>query len=215
VTGWAHDRGVPISAPTTRRRRYPVGRWLAATLALLAVGALAAACSPVPRYVTAVYLDDGHPTALFHPCPGSPVYGLKLYDAGPVKGKALGRAPTSGLPTGATPSGIPRTTVNRDHLRWDVGDQDEGTAHTRVRLLTVPPGWDLSTSEQDLLRQLRSDRTYRLIGWGFRNTAVDFTLADLAALGDRRVWASARGSAEPRALTRDDFVDRAEASCED
>jgi hypothetical protein len=182
---------------TAARRR--LGRLLAASVSLVAVGLLATACSPPHRMITAIYVDGTRPTALFHPCSGEPVYGLGIRD---VTSSTSGSTPS----VTASPAVVSR-------LRWDVGDRDKKTAHTEVALFTVPAGWTQQTLAADRLTELEPDRTYELKSWAFRDAGLQFSVADLTGLDAGEVWAPTKPNGAERAMTRDEFIGFAEESC--
>lgn len=156
-------------------------------------------CTPRRISITAVFLDDGHPTAIVHPCDGARVHGMSVVEE-------LMSASTS-----ATSPMIGNV--------WGVADVAPRTDHpiAQIRLLETPPGWELQTTKPgSLLTAFAVDRSYSV--WADTTAAgndssVEFTLGDLRSLSDGEVWAAPKPLAQPEAMTRDEFRRHAAASC--
>jgi hypothetical protein len=141
---------------------------------------LTTACSPPLVDMTAVYLDGGHPTAIFHPCRGQHVVDVSVRQGSPLVES------------------------------WEVSQHPHGDGIGQLRLLEVPPGWELYGSADRRITEFAQGEEYHVEAdtddkgtgndWG-----VDFTLADLETLRDGEVWA---GHTQPRAMTRDEFFDQ-------
>jgi hypothetical protein len=166
---------------------------------------LPAACSPPYRAITAVFLDQGQPTTIFHPCGGATVFEVAVLE------EPGGPAPASGGSASATGAD--------SVLTWDVADTEGGHPVAQVRLLQTPPGWILQTTKPGaLLTAFAADRTYSVWPQTTNPSAgqsdhVQFTLGDLNSLSDGQVWASPKPFAQPRAMTRKEFAQHAEDSC--
>lgn len=183
-----------------RRMRHPnntpLARALAAGLVLVGLGLSVVACSPAPRNNVAVFVQNGHPTALLHPCPGEAVTELSVTD----------------LTTPSAPRPGDQTSTHLYVPYWSVSAAEENARPTQVRLLTVPSGW---VSEPDVafeLREFQPGYRYRLGTGQVGARDVEFTLADLEALAGDQVWISDGG--EERAVERDEFIRIAEGSCD-
>lgn len=189
-----------------RRTSAPTGRALACVLILLCC-LLTSGCSPLQIAITAVFLDDGHPAALFHPCGRSDVVGVSIVETW------TGSAPATGLPLG-----------------WSVADTKGGDPITQIRLLETPPGWKLRLTEPggevrfrnvepgaNLLTAFAEDQRYLVWadtdGTERRDAMVQFTLGDLRSLADGQVRAIPDPSGEPHTMTREEFREYAAASC--
>ncbi|MFI5490859.1 hypothetical protein [Micromonospora echinaurantiaca] len=141
-------------------------------------------------------LDDGYPTAIFHPC-----------DEASVSRVSVAEQTTSASAAGPS-------------LGWSVADVATHPERpiTQIRLLETPPDWDLQTTKPgSLLTAFAVDRTYNV--WGKTNSDagtpahVQFTLGDLRSLSDGEVWAMPKPYAAPQAMTREEFRRHAAASC--
>lgn len=173
----------------------PLARAFAAGLVLVGLGLSVVACSPARRNNVAIFLQDGQPTALLHPCPGEAVTELSVTD----------------LTTPSAPRPGDQTSTHLYVPHWAVSAAEEDARPTQVRLLTVPPGW---VSEPDVafeLREFRPGYRYRLGTGQVGAHDVEFTLADLEALAEDQVWISEGG--QERAVERDEFIRIAESSC--
>ncbi|MGR6321351.1 hypothetical protein Q2K19_18995 [Micromonospora soli] len=160
---------------------------------------VATGCTPGHISITAIFLGDGHPMAVFHPCHGSRVYGVSVVESMTASGS--GTSPSFGNV-------------------WDVADTDTRGDHpiTEVRLLETPPGWILQTNPDSLLTAFAVDRTYRARADttsppAANDASVEFTLGDLRSLSDGEVWAVPKPFAQPQAMTREEFRRHAAASC--
>jgi hypothetical protein len=72
-----------------------------------------------------------------------------------------------------------------------------------VLLLDTPPGWLVTDGA---LTEFVDLRTYSIfLGQDQHASVLEFTLADLRALGDREVWAWTEGLERTTAMTRDEF----------
>ncbi|MFF4880465.1 hypothetical protein [Micromonospora sp. NPDC000668] len=193
-----------LEAHTTLAQR---GRRALAGVLILLCCLLTAGCSPAQISVTAVFLDDGHPTALFHPCGRSDVVVVSTVE------KMTGSAPATGLPLG-----------------WSVADAKGDDPVTQIRLLETPPGWKLRITEPGgevrfknvepgarLLTAFAEDQHYGVWadtdGAESRDAVVRFTLGDLRSLADGEVWAVPDPFGEPLAMTGEEFRQYAAASC--
>jgi hypothetical protein len=165
-------------------------------LLILLCCALTAGCTPGHISVTAVFLDDGHPTAVVHPCRGTRVHGIAVVEE--MTASASATSPTLG--------GV-----------WAFADVDGDHPMTQIRLLETPPDWVLQTTKPgSLLTTFAVDRVYSV--WADTTDArtdaqVEFTLSDLRSLRDDQVWATPEPLAQPRAMTRKEFRRHAAASC--
>jgi hypothetical protein len=98
-----------------------------------------AGCTPGHISVTAVFLDDGHPTAIVQPCRGTRVHGIAVVE----------EMTSSASATSPTFVGV-----------WDVADVDGDHPMTQIRLLETPPDWVLQTTKPgSLLTAFAVDRT--------------------------------------------------------
>jgi hypothetical protein len=183
------------------------------SLVVLAGGLLLAGCSPRQITVTAVYLDDGEPTAIFQPCDDTNVAGVSVTEATPEPTTTPSPSPSpvrTGLGGGfATPSPAPAS--------WKVtGPQADPIR--RIRLLReTPPGWQQQNNGPGLAA-FQENQAYQvaaeLAEWkDVRDAGVEFTLADLRALGEGEVWAMRTLSGDPEAMTRREFRRYAGRTC--
>jgi hypothetical protein len=164
-----------------------------------------AACTPKPLSISAVFLDDGHPTVIFHPCKGT-VYEVTVSVDSPAS------PPPTATATDAATGGS-----GRKH--WSAFDRSASSPVEQVRLLETPPGWEPTTYKiEATLTGFEEDQSYYL--WvsttkpGAGNDyGVKFTLADLRSLKDGQVWAEPKAFADPRAMSRDEFHRFAKAQC--
>ncbi|WP_281938917.1 hypothetical protein [Micromonospora sp. AKA38] len=145
-----------------------------------------------------MFLDDGHPTAIFHPCGGVRVSGISVTE----------------LTTTSASNSDPG-------LGWGIANvgSREGHSVAQIRLLATPPGWELQTTKPGtLLTAFSVDRTYIVAAdtadpTAGNDSSVAFTLRDLRSLTDGEVWAVPKPFAQPQAMTRDEFRRHAAASC--
>jgi hypothetical protein len=208
-----HSPGLASATAHRRPHRGRLTRGAGVVVALVLATTLAA-CSPAPRRIVAVFLDDGEPAVLLHPCAGEPVKGLQVRDVTPAP-------PTpTGTPVGTASSGSAAATPTSassapdlSMLRWDTSSADV-PAPSQVRLLTPPDGWRVYTDGDRLLREFREDRIYEVSTSVIGDLGVEFTLGDLERLGSGEVWASPEDTRAPRAMTRDEFARIAEGTCD-
>jgi hypothetical protein len=150
---------------------------------------------------TAVFLEDGEPAALFHWCTGDGVWSVTVYDR------------TSGDRRGD------------DIPFWIVGGSPE-TAVDELRLLQRPAGWEALGHDPDAnpINEFVDGHTYTVKGEGDNLEGTDydllsypvtFTLDDLEALPGDKVWAPPAVQEDERAMSRDEFFQAAEQSCQD
>jgi hypothetical protein len=189
---------------TTAHRWRPRLRSAVAVFVLLPVVTLLGACSPPPRYPVAVFLDDGHPTALLYACPGESVTELSVADV------TTPSAPSPGVtvPTGSTAA----ANVTLYVPYWGVHAVAEDRP-TEIRLLTVPKGWALSEIVIPL-REFQPGIRYWLDTGGIQDKQVAFTLEDLQTLEPGQVWARSANSDDERAMDRDEFFTTAKKYCD-
>lgn len=180
---------------TRHPRRAPLARLLAAGLVVIAVGLSAAACSPAPRNNVAVFLRDGQPTALLHPCPGEAVTRVSVTD----------------LTTPSAPRPGDTTSTQLYVPYWAVNAQDDARP-TEVRLLSVPSGWAIDPDVVIALTEFQPGYRYRVGTGQVGARDVEFTLDDLESLGEDEVWITDGG--QERAAARDEFFRIAEAHCD-
>jgi hypothetical protein len=181
----------------------------------LLVATTLTACSPAPRRIVAVFLDDGDPTALLHPCSGEPVKGLQVRDVTPQEPtptRSSAGTASSGTPGATSVSASP--TPDLSLLRWDTSSADDVPAPSQIKLLTPPAGWQVYTDSFRLLEEFREDRVYDVSTSVLGDMSVEFTLDDLEGLEPGQVWATPDDTRTPRAMSRDEFARIAEASCD-
>ncbi|MEV4545965.1 hypothetical protein [Micromonospora echinaurantiaca] len=146
-----------------------------------------------------MFLDSGHPTAVFHPCDGARVSGVSVTEQSTTSGSA------------ASPT-----------LVWSIADASSRAERpiTQIRLLETPAGWGLQTTKPGgLLTAFGVDHTYSV--WADvtssaagDDSSIEFTLGDLRSLSDGQVWAAPKPFAQPQAMAaREEFRRRAAASC--
>jgi hypothetical protein len=188
------------------RGAVPVVRGLGSVVVLLCC-LLSTGCTPPNVSITAVFLDDGHPTAIFHPCGGG-VYSVSVVEK--LTAPAISSATASSF--------VPVMGPDVNHA-WGVADPAGVHTVAQLRLLDTPPGWVLQTTKPGyLLTDFVADGTYDV--WADttkptagRDAAVRFSLGDLRSLADGQVWAAPKPFAAPQAMTRSEFGQHAAASC--
>jgi hypothetical protein len=177
---------------------------------------LSTGCTPPSISITAVFLDDGHPTAIFHPCSGAVVYSVSVVEK--LTAPALATVTAPAISSATARSSVPATGADVDH-GWGVADPTGVHPVAQLRLLETPPGWVLQTTKPEyLLTDFVAGRTYDVWAETTRPAAgkdalLQFTLGDLQSLADGQVWAAPRPFAQPQAMTRTDFGRHAAASC--
>jgi hypothetical protein len=176
----------------------PPRRAVAAAI-LVVCGLVTAGCSPPSIAITAVFLDGGHPTALFHPC------GRTLVD-----GVAVSEWSAAFASVGAPSS---------SHAWYGRDVSGTGSGVTELRLLELPPSWvQQITKPGALLTSLVDGMTYWVVAKAGKpskgnDVGVKFTLSDLRSLTEGQVWAVPRPDADATAMSRDEFRKRAADSC--
>jgi hypothetical protein len=183
---------------------------------MLVCCSLSTGCTPPSISITAVFLDDGHPTAIFHPCGGAAVYSIALIEKLTSPAPASGTA--SAISSAQASSSASATGAEFGDL-WGVADPAGNHPVAQVRLLETPPGWVLQTTKPGyLLTDFIAGRTYDV--WADttkpsagRDTSLQFTLGDLRSLSDGQVWAAPKPFARPQAMSRKEFGQHSAASC--
>jgi hypothetical protein len=180
----------------------------AALAVLVGTATTVAGCSPPGRVNSAVYLRDGKPTVVVHLCSSEDrLTGLLLREDVPAP-----------APSGTDPSSGPSASATPPQFRtWQVG-RSGGPGYAEIRLLDTPPGWTVYTRAENLLSELRYDRTYEAsvdytggdIG---RDVGVEFTLGNLQSLGTGEVWARSKTYDREVVMTVAEFRRVAKASC--
>ena len=176
----------------------------AALALLVGCATTLAGCSPPNRVNSAVYLRDGKPTVVVHLCSSKDqLTGLSLREDGPDP------APST--------SGLSGSTEPRPDRAWRVGASG-AAGYTEIRLLDTPPGWAVHTSPENLLSELRDERSYRVsVDYtgpsGSDDRGVSFTLGDLRSLGSGEVWSRPKSYDHEVPMTLAAFRRAARASC--
>lgn len=188
-----------------------------AVTALLFSCLLTTGCTPRPIPMAAVFLDGGHPTAIFHTCRGS-VDLLDLWEdlaaIGEIAPRLAGAATASDA-TATSPADA-SSTVSR---WWSIVDSDAHHHVAQVRLLQTPPGWYVEgIPGRALITTFREDATYTLNVSTTRPSAgtdslLRFTLRQLRSVPDGLVWAAPRAFGQPRAMTREEYHRRVKRLC--
>jgi hypothetical protein len=192
-----------------------VARGLGSVVVLLCC-LLSTGCTPPNISITAVFLDDGHPTAIFHPC------GDTAIDAVSVVETLTDRLPASGTASAVSSTqtdGSASATGTEFGDVWGVADVYWYHPVVQIRLLQTPPSWALQTTKPEgLLTSFAATRTYYVwAGTTKPSTGIDagvrFTLSELASLSDGQVWAVPEPFTQPQVMTRKEFARAAAESC--
>jgi hypothetical protein len=176
------------------RAGHPAGRPVVAVMILMCC-LFSAGCTPRQISITAIFLDGGYPTAVFHPCRGTHIDGISVIEE---------------IPTSDTGPRVGNVWEATDPANQPVG---------QIRLLAIPPGWVLQTTKPgSLLTAFAADRRYWVRAQttdtsSGNDAGVEFTLGDLRSLSEGEVWATPEPFAQPRAMTSREFARHAAASC--